>query len=107
MSVEASTTNFKVFGLTRLGLEPTIYCTQGQYANNDAVDAVHLPGDISGFLDISEQLTIYLLLYLFICLHILAHFTIIYIVIMLYSHYCLSWNTSSLQFNFILCILNV
>ena len=107
MIVETSTTNFKIFGLTRLGLEPTIYRTQGEYANNDAIDAVHLPGDISGFLDISEQLTIYILFYSFICLHILAHITIIYIVIMLYSHYCLCWNTSSLQLNIILCILNV
>ena len=94
MSVKASTTNFKVFGLTRLGLELTIYRTQGEYANNDGVDAVHLPGDISGFLDISEQLTIYLLYYLFICLHILAHITIIGLVIMFFffPHYYLPWN---------------
>jgi hypothetical protein len=38
---EATNTNFIVFGLTRLGLELTIYCTQGEHANNYATDAVH------------------------------------------------------------------
>jgi hypothetical protein len=30
---EAATTNFIVFGLTRPGPEPTIYCTQGEHMN--------------------------------------------------------------------------
>jgi hypothetical protein len=29
-----------VFGLTRLGLKPTIYCTRGEHANYYATDAV-------------------------------------------------------------------
>jgi hypothetical protein len=32
--------------------------TQGEYANHYAIDAVHLPGEISGFLDISERPTL-------------------------------------------------
>jgi hypothetical protein len=31
-----------VFGLTQLGLEPTIYCTGGEHANHYAIDAVYL-----------------------------------------------------------------
>ena len=31
---EATNTNFIVFGLTRLGLEPTFYCTWGEHANH-------------------------------------------------------------------------
>ena len=38
LSGEASNTNFIVFGLTRLGLEPTIYRTQGEHANHYATD---------------------------------------------------------------------
>jgi len=34
VSEEATTTNFRVFGLTRSGLEPTIYSTEGEHANN-------------------------------------------------------------------------
>jgi len=37
---EAANTNFIVFGLTRPGLKPTIYITQGKHANNDITDAV-------------------------------------------------------------------
>jgi hypothetical protein len=78
VSVEASTTNSKVFGLTRLGLEPTIYRTQGEYASNDAIDAVHLPGHISGFLDISEQPTIYLLVFIYLSVYIYWHISLLY-----------------------------
>jgi hypothetical protein len=34
LSGEATNTNFIVFGLTRLGPEPTIYRTQGEDAKN-------------------------------------------------------------------------
>jgi hypothetical protein len=37
---EATNTNFIVFGLTRLGLEPTIYHTRGKHTNHYATDAV-------------------------------------------------------------------
>jgi hypothetical protein len=40
LSVEATNTNFVVFGLTRLGLEPTIFRTRGEYANDYTTDAV-------------------------------------------------------------------
>jgi len=30
LSQEATNTNFIVYGLTRLGLKPTIYCTWGE-----------------------------------------------------------------------------
>jgi hypothetical protein len=33
LSREATNANFIVFALTRSGLEPTIYCTQGKHAN--------------------------------------------------------------------------
>jgi hypothetical protein len=39
---EAANTSFIVFGLTRSGLEPTIYCTRGEHANNYTTDAVLL-----------------------------------------------------------------
>jgi hypothetical protein len=39
-------------------LEPTIYHTQAEYANHDAIDAVHLPGEISEILLLSERPTI-------------------------------------------------
>ena len=39
-SGEATNTNFKVFGLTRPGLEPTIYRTRGEHANHYTTDAV-------------------------------------------------------------------
>ena len=41
-SLEAINTNFIVFGLTRLGLEPTIYHTPGEHANHYTTDAVLL-----------------------------------------------------------------
>ena len=40
LSGEAINTNLKVFGLTRSRLEPTIYCTQGEYANHYTTDEV-------------------------------------------------------------------
>jgi hypothetical protein len=39
-SGEATNTNLIVFGLTRPGLEPTIYHTRGEHANHYATDAV-------------------------------------------------------------------
>jgi hypothetical protein len=40
LSEEATNTNFIIFGLTRPGLEPTIYRTRGEHANHYATDAV-------------------------------------------------------------------
>ena len=40
LSGEAPNTNFIIFGLTRLGLEPTIYRNRSENANNYATDAV-------------------------------------------------------------------
>ena len=40
LSVEATNTNFIVFGFTRPGLEPTIYRTRGEHANIYATDVV-------------------------------------------------------------------
>ena len=40
LSGEATNTNFIVFGLTRPGLEPTIYRTRGEHDNYYATDAV-------------------------------------------------------------------
>jgi hypothetical protein len=37
---EAANTNFLVFGLTRPGLEPTIYHTRGDHANHYTTDVV-------------------------------------------------------------------
>jgi hypothetical protein len=37
---EATNTNFIVFGLTRPGLDPTIYHTRGEHANHYTTDAV-------------------------------------------------------------------
>ena len=37
---EATNTYFVVYGLTRPGLEPTIYRTRGEHANHYATDAV-------------------------------------------------------------------
>jgi hypothetical protein len=42
LSGEATNTNFIVFGLTRSGLEPTIYRTRGEHANHCTTDAVVL-----------------------------------------------------------------
>ena len=44
LSGEATNTNFIVFGLTRLGLEPMIYCTRGEHANHYNTVAVVLTG---------------------------------------------------------------
>jgi hypothetical protein len=46
---EATNTNFKVFGLIRPGLEPTIYRTRGQHANHYAIDAVILELNVMCF----------------------------------------------------------
>ena len=40
VSGEAPHTNFIVFGLTRPGLEPTIYRTRGEQDNHGTIDAV-------------------------------------------------------------------
>jgi hypothetical protein len=48
LSGEATNTNFKVFGLTQLGLEPTIYRTQGEHTNHYATDVVRVGLDQSG-----------------------------------------------------------
>jgi hypothetical protein len=40
LSGEAANTNFIVFGLTRPGLEPTIYCTRGEHAKHYTTDSV-------------------------------------------------------------------
>jgi hypothetical protein len=37
---QQNNTNFIVFGLTWLGFEPTIYCTQGYHANHSTTDVV-------------------------------------------------------------------
>jgi hypothetical protein len=42
LSREATNTNFIVFGLILLGLEPTIYRTGGEHANHYTTDAVYL-----------------------------------------------------------------
>ena len=42
ISGEATNTNVKVFGLTRSGLEPTIYHIWGEHAYNYTTDAVVL-----------------------------------------------------------------
>ena len=42
-SREATNTNFIIFGLTRLVLEPTIYCTRGEHTNHYTTDAVKKP----------------------------------------------------------------
>ena len=40
LSGEAINANFIVFGLTRAGLEPTNYRTQGEHANHYTTEAV-------------------------------------------------------------------
>ena len=40
LSGEATNTNFIVFGLTRPGLELTIYRTRDEHANHHATDAI-------------------------------------------------------------------
>ena len=44
LSRKTTNTNFIVFGLTRSGLEPTIYCTRGEHANHYTSDAVIVGG---------------------------------------------------------------
>ena len=38
LALDQQTINFKVIGLTRPGLEPAIYHTQGDHANNYTID---------------------------------------------------------------------
>jgi hypothetical protein len=40
LSREATNTNFLVFGLTRPGLEPSIYHTRGEHANHNTTETV-------------------------------------------------------------------
>jgi hypothetical protein len=40
LSGDATNTNFKVFSLTQLGCEPTIYRTRGEHTNHYTTDAV-------------------------------------------------------------------
>ena len=40
LSEEATNTNFIVFGLTRSGIDPTVYHTLGEHANYYTTDAV-------------------------------------------------------------------
>jgi hypothetical protein len=40
LSGEAAHTNFIVFSLARLALEPTIYCTRDEHANHYTIDVV-------------------------------------------------------------------
>jgi hypothetical protein len=48
-SGEAANTNCIVFGLTRSGLEPTIYPTRGEHANQYATDAAKLSFDHANY----------------------------------------------------------
>ena len=41
LSAQAANTNIIVFDLTRSGLEPSIYSTRGEHANQYSTDAVH------------------------------------------------------------------
>jgi len=42
LSEETTNTNFLVLGLTRPGLEPTVYYTRGEHPNYYTTDAVHM-----------------------------------------------------------------
>ena len=42
VSGEATNANFVVFGFTRSALEPTIYRTRSEHANNCSTDAVNV-----------------------------------------------------------------
>ena len=42
LSEDATNTNFTVYGLTRSGLDPTIFLTRGQHANHYPIDEVTL-----------------------------------------------------------------
>ena len=55
LSGEATNTNFIVFGLTRPGLESTIYHTRSEYANHYTTDAVSFIGRINST-NIFEQM---------------------------------------------------
>ena len=61
LSGEGTNTNFVVFGLTRPELEPTIYHTQGDHANNYTTNVVKLV----------KKLPVLLLVYNFLSLDLL------------------------------------
>ena len=44
---EATNTKFTVFGLTRPGLEPTIYRTWGEHVNHYTTDAIFAPNTLN------------------------------------------------------------
>jgi hypothetical protein len=48
---ETTNTNFVVFGLTRPGLEPTIYGTQDEHTNHYATEAVRLLKGLKGVIN--------------------------------------------------------
>jgi hypothetical protein len=52
LSGVATNTNFIIFGITRPGLNPTLYRTRGEHANHDNTDAIppHLAILISAFM---------------------------------------------------------
>jgi len=50
LSRETTNTNLIVFGLTRLGLKPMIYCTLGEHTNHYTTDAVFAVITIGGLL---------------------------------------------------------
>ena len=52
LSREATNTNFIVFGLTRSGLEPTIYRTRGEHTNHYTTDAVSLKLGIANYFNL-------------------------------------------------------
>jgi hypothetical protein len=61
LSGEATKTNCIVFGLTRSGLEPTIYHTRGEHANHYTIDEptiYHTRGEHANHYTIDEP-TIY------------------------------------------------
>ena len=64
LSGEATNTNFIVFGLTRLGLEPTIYRTQGKHANHYTTDAVNKHTKTCAINKIQQELQLYICLQL-------------------------------------------
>ena len=62
LSGKATNINCMIFGLTRSGLEPTIYRTRGEHANHYATDAVPefngkniLTGKIQKLNDLTQQ----------------------------------------------------
>ena len=56
---EATHTIFIVFGLTRLGIEPTIYRTRSEHANHYTTDAVEKFRNYTSHCDILNKETSY------------------------------------------------